>query len=220
MNGYKVNMNGNLQLNGNPLADKPVLISFSVTGGDSWQSLTLVKTQSNGHFAAVWKPDVNGNYLVKATVTATSMYNGASKTVALALTPDAEQNVFTLNSNSTITQFAFNSTSKELSFNASGPSGSTGYVSLYIPQTLISDISTLKTYVDGNQVPFKATNQGDAWLITFRYSHSQHKITVGISQRGTKHSHIAATATVDKLCNLSRDNSHLNWCFCRVVCSL
>ena len=181
MNGYKVNMNGNLQLNGVPLVDKPVLISFSVTGGDSWQSLTLVKTQSNGNFAALWTPDVTGNYLVKATVTATSMYNGASKTVALGLTPDEEENVFTLNSNSTITQFAFNSTSKELSFNASGPSGSTGYVSLYIPQTLISDISTLKTYVDGNQVPFNATNQGDAWLITFSYSHSQHKITLELA---------------------------------------
>jgi hypothetical protein len=152
-----------------------------VTGGDSWQSLTLVKTQSNGNFAALWTPDVTGNYFVKATVTATSTYNGASKTVALALTPDEEKNVFTLNSNSTITQFAFNSTSKELSFNASGPSGSTGYVSIYIPQTLISDISTLKTYVDGKQVPFNSTYQGDAWLIAFQYSHSQHKITMELA---------------------------------------
>jgi hypothetical protein len=180
-NGYKVSINGNLQLNGSPLVDTPVLISFSVTGGDSWKSLTLVKTQSNGNFAALWTPDVTGNYLVKATVTAASTYNSASKSVALALTPDEEKNVFTLNSNSTITQFAFNSTSKELSFNASGPSGSTGYVSLYIPQTLISDISTLKTYVDGNQVPFNTTNQGDAWLITFSYAHSQHKITLELA---------------------------------------
>jgi hypothetical protein len=141
----------------------------------------LVKTQSDGNFAALWTPAVTGNYLVKATVTATSTYNIASKSVALALTPDEEKNVFTLNSNSTITQFAFNSTSKELSFNASGPSGTTGYVSLYIPQTLISDISTLKTYVDGNQVQFNTTNQSDAWLITFYYSHSQHKITLELA---------------------------------------
>jgi hypothetical protein len=180
-NGYKVSINGNLQLNGNPLVDKPVLISFSVTGGDSWESLTLVKTQSDGNFAALWAPDVTGNYLVKATIMATSIFNGASKTVALALTPDEEKNVFTLNSNSTITQFAFNSTSKELSFNASGPSGSTGYVSIYIPQTLVSDISNLKTYVDGNQVSFNSTSQGDAWLIAFHYLHSQHKITMELA---------------------------------------
>ena len=62
-----------------------------------------------------------------------------------------KQNVFTLTSNSTITQFAFNSTTKELSFIASGPSGTKGYVNIYIPKTLISDISTLKTYIDGNR---------------------------------------------------------------------
>ncbi len=95
-NGYKVSINGNLQLNGSPLVDTPVLISFSVTGGDSWKSLTLVKTQSNGNFAALWTPDVTGNYLVKATVTAASTYNSASKSVALALTPDGRKKCFHL----------------------------------------------------------------------------------------------------------------------------
>ena len=141
----------------------------------------ISKNSSNGNFAALWTPDVTGDYFIKATITATSAYNGASKTVALALTPDEGKNVFTLNSNSTITQFAFNSTNKELSFIASGPSGSKGYVNIYVPQTLISDISTLKTYVDGNQIRFNSTSQGDAWLITFHYSHSQHKITMEIT---------------------------------------
>lgn len=180
-NGYKVNINGNLQLNGTALADKSVLISYSVTGGDSWQSLTLVKTQADGSFGAVWNPDVNGNYLIKATLEATSTFNAVSKTVTLALAPDAERNVFTLNSNSTITQFAFNSTAQELSFVASGPSGSTGYVSIYIPKTLISDISSLKTYVDGTEVTFQSESQSDFWLITFSYSHSEHIVTLELA---------------------------------------
>jgi hypothetical protein len=180
-NGYNVNINGNLQLNNNSLTDTSVLILFSVTGGDSWLNLTLVKTQSDGSFGAVWTPNVNGNYLVRASVVATPTFNAVSKTVTLALTPDTEKNVFTLNSNSTITQFAFNSTHKELSFIASGPSGTNGYVEIYIPKTLINDISNLKTYVDGTQVSFNSESRGDSWLITFNYSHSQHTITMELA---------------------------------------
>ncbi len=142
--GFKVEINGNLSLNGNPLSDQPVLISYSVTGGKSWQSLTLIKTLPDGHFTAVWQPNVNGNYLVNAAVDRTSTMNGATKIVNLALTPDAGQNVFTLTSNSTVTQFAFNSTTQELGFIVSGPSGTKGYVEIYIPKTLISDISSLE----------------------------------------------------------------------------
>jgi hypothetical protein len=185
-NGLKVNINGSLLLNGNPLADTSVLISYSITGGDSWQSLTLVKTQSDGSFAAVWTPDATGNYLIKTTVEGTSTFNGASKIVNLALTPDENKNFFTLNSNSTISQFAFNSTSKELSFVASGPSGSTGYVEIYIPKTLISDISTLKAYVDGTEVSFNSVSQSDSWLITFNYSHSEHRVTMELGNAEQK----------------------------------
>jgi hypothetical protein len=179
--GFKVEINGNLSLNGNSISDQPVLISYSVTGGKSWQSLTLIKTLPDGHFTAVWQPNVNGNYLVKATVDRSSTMNEATKVVNLALTPDAEQNVFTLTSNSTVTQFAFNSTTQELGFVVAGPSGTEGYVDIYIPKTLVSDISTLKTYIDGNQIAFKSESQDDSWLISFTYSHSQHTITMSIS---------------------------------------
>jgi hypothetical protein len=138
----------------------------------------MVKTLSDGKFVAVWTPSVTGNYLIKATVERSSTMNEASKTINLALTPDAEQNVFTLTSNSTITQFAFNSTTKELGFIASGPSGTKGYVNIYIPKTIINDISTLKTYLDGNEISFNSESQADSWLISFTYSHSQHTITM------------------------------------------
>jgi hypothetical protein len=178
--GFKVEINGNVSLNGNHVTDQPVLISYSVTGGASWQSLTLVKTLSEGQFVAVWNPSVTGNYLVKATVEKTSTMNEVAKIVNLALTPDSEQNVFALTSNSTITQFAYNSTTQELTFMASGPSGTQGYVDLYIPKTLLSDISQLKAYVDGVQTSFTSESQGDSWLISFTYHHSQHTITMAI----------------------------------------
>jgi len=176
--GPKVEISGKLLLSGNAIAEWPVLISYSVTGGETWESLTLVHTRSDGGFVAVWYPDVTGNYLIKASTDATSTMNAASEIVNLALTPDKNQNVFTLNSNSTITQFAFNSTSNQLSFVASGDSGTTGYVEIYIPKTIINDISQLITYIDNQQVSFNSESQGDSWLITFSYSHSEHKITL------------------------------------------
>ena len=183
--GSKVEISGNLLLNGNPVAESPILIAYSVTGGNTWQSLTLVKTLTDGAYAAVWQPDVTGNYLIKATSAATSTMNYVEKTINLALTPDASHNVFTLTSNSTITQFTFNPEDKELSFIASGPSDTNGYVNVYIPKTIINDISTLKAYLDGNQISFNSEAQADSWLISFTYSHSTHTITMTLAEPAT-----------------------------------
>ncbi|MCW4029349.1 MAG: hypothetical protein NWE92_06855 [Candidatus Bathyarchaeota archaeon] len=183
LNGLKVNINGDLKLSGQPLSNTSVLLSYSITGGSSWQSLTLVKTDASGNFAAVWTPDVTGNYLIKAAVDASSTYGAASKTVTLVLSPDAESNVFSVNSNSTISQLAFNSTSNELAFTASGQSGTHGYVEVYVPKTLISDISNLRAFVDGAEVSFSSQDQGDAWFITLSYSHSEHRITMELGVR-------------------------------------
>lgn len=185
VSGSKVEINGKLLLNGNPVAESPILVAYSITGGNTWISLTLLNTLSDGRFVAVWNPDVTGNYMVKATSEGTSTMKEANKVVNLALTPenpqDPDQNVFTLTSNSTITQFAFDPDRKELSFIASGPSDTRGYVNIYIPKTILSDISQLKAYLDGNEISFDSESQTYSWLITFSYSHSQHTITMSIS---------------------------------------
>jgi hypothetical protein len=183
-NGPKVEISGGLTLNNNPLADTPVLISYSVTGGTTWEPLTLVRTITDGSFSAVWTPDVTGNYLIKATVEETSTMDGASKTINLAITPpdpqNPDENRFMLNSNSTVRQFAFDPDTKELSFSVEGPSDSTGYVDVYIPKVILSDISTLKAYIDGDEVNFNSESVGDSWLITFSYHHSTHRITMAL----------------------------------------
>lgn len=186
-NGLRVEINGKLQLNSSALPNMPIVVSYSVTNGASWTSLTSVKTQSDGSFAAIWTPSVTGNYFIKANFEGNPTVNGASKTISLALMPDSGQpngmkNVFTVNSNSNITALTFNSTSKVLTFTASGASGTTGYVEIYIPKTLIEDISGLKTYIDGNQTAFTTQSQTDSWLVSFNYKHSQHIITLALTQ--------------------------------------
>ncbi len=182
-NEYKVEFNGQVTFNGNPLTDTPVFLSYSVNAGRDWTSLTLVNTGSDGKFIAVWKPDVTGNYLIKAMVEAAPNMNAASTIINLALTPDSndQHNVFTLTSNSTITQFTFNPNDKELSFVASGPTNTHGYVDIYIPKTILSDISLLKAYIDGTEVSYTSQSLTDSWLISFSYSHSTHTITMSLA---------------------------------------
>jgi hypothetical protein len=176
--GFKVEINGKLSSNGAPISGESVLISYSVTGGNSWESLTSVNTGSDGGFTAVWTPSVTGNYLIKAIWQGNSTFKEASTTVNLALTPCSEETVFSVTSNSTISEFAFNSTSKELSFTVSGPSNSKGYVNVYIPKSLINDVSDLKIYVDENLVTYSSESQLDSWLVSFEYSHSAHKVII------------------------------------------
>jgi hypothetical protein len=179
--GFKIEINGRLSYNGAAISGELVSVSYSVTGGSSWESLTSVKTGSDGGFAVLWAPSVTGDYMIKAQWAGNSTFNEASTVVNLALTPYSEESMFQVTSNSTISEFAFNSTSRELSFTVSGPSNTTGYVNVYIPKSLISDVSDLNIYVDENQVTYNSESQNESWVISFTYSHSVHKITIKLS---------------------------------------
>ena len=187
---FRVDINGSVTLNNKPLSDKAVLISYSVTGGRTWESLTLAQTTTDGTFSVVWTPEVTGNYLIKATVEATQTTALSEKTINLALIPDNPENpnsnMFTINSNSTIREFKFDPDNKRLTFTVEGPTGTTGTVNVYIPKATLSSISTLKAYIDdNNQVDFSSTSKGDSWLISFSYTHSIHQIALDLDATPT-----------------------------------
>jgi hypothetical protein len=144
------------------ISDQPILISYSVNKGSSWNDLTSVDTANDGSFNAEWHPTVTGNYLVKATFNGNSEYSSATVQANFAVTPYKEESTFSVTSNSTITQLAFNSTSNHLTFTVNGESGTTGYVNAYIPKTLINDVSALKVYLDEKQIDCMTESQSDA----------------------------------------------------------
>jgi hypothetical protein len=175
---FRVEISGSLIYNGTALQGRPVLLSYSVDGGKSWNQLTLVSTDYNGGFLAVWLPAVTGNYLLKAEWEGDAIYSETSTVVNFVMSPFDEQIVFSVMSNSTISALAFNSTSGELVFTISGQSGTTGYVNVYIPKSLISDASNLKVFVDENAIEFHAESLVDSWFVSFIYSHSTHEVTM------------------------------------------
>ena len=183
--GFNVQINGELAFDGTGISGAPILLSYSVTGGSSWQSLTLVDTNSGGNFSAEWLPSVTGNYLINATYAGNSAYLSVSTIVNLVVIPFTSQNaqdVFSVASNSTVSDLAFNSTSNELTFTVSGPRG-TGYVDVYVAKSLIGDISTLQVSLDGNQKSYTATSQGSSWVIYFTFGLSTHQVTVHLASK-------------------------------------
>ena len=86
--------------------------------------------------------------------------------------------MFALESNSTVTAFAFNSTSYELSFKVTGESGTTGYVKLTIAKTILPDAQNLNVTLDGKQLNYTLAQTEDSWILNFNYHHSTHQVSV------------------------------------------
>jgi hypothetical protein len=180
---FDVKINGNLTFNGMGLAGKSVRIAYSVSNGRSWESLTSVNTDSTGKFTVEWRPSVTGNILVNASYEGDSSYSGTASTVNLAILPLTSDNsgqLFSVASNSTISDLIFDSTHRQIRFTVAGPTGTTGFVDAYIAKSLISDISTLKVTSGGNKLDFDVVPQQDSWLIQFSYHHSTHAISMDL----------------------------------------
>ncbi|MGD0644018.1 MAG: hypothetical protein ABSA75_03840 [Candidatus Bathyarchaeia archaeon] len=126
-------------------------------------------------------PTVTGNYLLKAEWLGNDQIPQTSTTINFAVTPFEKETVFSVISNSTLSEISFNSTSRELSFAVSGPSGTTGYASVYVAKSAINDVSGLTVKLDGNQIAYTTESAGDSWLISFSYHHSTHEVTMNLS---------------------------------------
>ena len=178
--GFKVEIHGNLTCNDAGLSVTPILLSYSVNNGESWNDITLVNTALDGTCSAVWMPSATGNYLVKATWTGNATYPETSTFVNLAVTPFEEKYVFTVESNSTISELAFNTTGQALSFTATGPNGTRGYTRVTLAKSLIANATNIRVYLDGKQTQYSILSTDDSWLLTFNYTHSAHHVIVDL----------------------------------------
>jgi outer membrane protein assembly factor BamB len=180
--GFKVQISGNLSQDNTVISNAPILLSYSITGGATWIDLTLVNTDTNGGYIAVWTPAVTGNYQIKAKYLGNETMSGATTTVNLVATPYPEQNsqVFSVASNSTVSNLVFNSTSQELSFTVAGSTGTSGYVEACIAKSIINDPAYLKVFVDENQLNYTSMQTEESLIVYFVYHHSTHTVILGM----------------------------------------
>lgn len=177
----RVNIKGNLTLNGAGMPNEPILFSYSVNNGISWNDLTTVNTDNAGGYTILWTPSATGNYLVKAVWAGNADFAAAEKIVNFAITPYDEGSYFSLNSNSTLSTLSFDSAAKQLSFTVSGPTGTSGYIEVYVPKSLMNYVSGLSVNLDGHSLEYSSQSMNDAWLISFTYHHSTHQVTMNLA---------------------------------------
>ena len=132
---------------------------------------------------AEWLPSVTGNDVVNASYAGDTTHSATSTVVNFVVIPynsETFQNVFSVASNSTVTDLAFNSTSGQLSFTVTGPNGTRGYADVYIAKSLVNDTSAIKAYIDGDSATYTVSSTADSWILHFSYHHSTHQVTIDL----------------------------------------
>jgi len=136
------------------------------------------QTDNDGNYNVQWVNTASGPFIIKAEWTGNETYSGTSNSTTLSFLPYQDQQVFYVESNSTVSALAFNSTSMQLSFTVSGPSGTTGYVKATIAKSLLTNAQNVRVYIDENQLQYAVTSTPNSWVLTFNYFHSTHQIRI------------------------------------------
>jgi hypothetical protein len=180
--GSTILLNGKLtDANGNTLSDETVILSYAAGGSNNWVQVGSGKTNATGFYTVQWLIPASGTFAIKAQWTGSTSYRGSENTVTLSFLPVQGQNVFFVESNSTISSLNFDSASQTLGFTASGPTGTQGYTKVTIAKTLAPNADPFMVSLDGNQLNYTITSLGDNWILAFSYQHSSHQIVVNLA---------------------------------------
>jgi parallel beta-helix repeat protein len=179
--GFAVDIYGTLcDMDGEPLESEPVVLYYTFQGVENWLPITSDVTDDLGHYYAKWIPSATGYFVIKAEWSGNATYFGTKSNVSLSALPYQNQYVFSVESNSTVTGLAFNTTSWELGFSATGPSGTRGYVRVTVAKSLVANVTNIRVSLDGNESTYSVTSIDDSWLVTFDYMHSTHQVIVDL----------------------------------------
>ncbi|MFA5573166.1 MAG: hypothetical protein GX799_11425 [Crenarchaeota archaeon] len=60
----------------------------------------------------------------------------------------------------------------------SNNTGTTGYVNVNIPKSLLSDASLLVVYLDDVKIEYSLKSESESWILSFSYHHSVHSVDI------------------------------------------
>lgn len=184
--GFAVDITGCLyDSRGNSLADESVVLYYTFPGVTERFPITSGITDSFGRYYAQWIAPATGYFTIIAEWFGNATHTRAISNVTLSSLPYKNECVFLVESNSTISSLAFNTTGLELSFTAAGANGTTGYVKITLAKSLIEKIADVKVYIDGDPIEYTASSTDVSWVLTFTYLHSIHQVTIAIGGKGS-----------------------------------
>ncbi|MCW4007040.1 MAG: hypothetical protein NWF04_10705 [Candidatus Bathyarchaeota archaeon] len=161
-------------------ANETVILSYAVGDNESWFPLGSGQTNALGEYNIQWIPSASGTFMLKTHWDGNLNYTGASNTTTLSFLPYQNQQVFCVESNSTITGLNFDNDNLTLSFTVTGPTGTTGYTKAAIAKTLAPNINGVTTSIDGKTTNFTTASTNENWILSFNYTHSTHQININI----------------------------------------
>jgi nitrous oxidase accessory protein len=88
---------------------------------------------------------------------------------------------FYVESNSTVTDLFFNTTSSELFFTVNGTTGTEGYVKVTVPKSLLPNVQNVKVYLDERELDVTVTSDETSWFLSFNYLHSSHNVKISLT---------------------------------------
>jgi hypothetical protein len=180
--GYKIRVFGNLVYNEQPIENGRIVLFVSMPGVQVWQPITSTTTNSEGVYSASWIPTATGEFTLRAEYSGDVKFAKSFETKNISITESEDETVFFVESNSTLSSLAFNSTSYEMSFTVNGATGTKGYVRFTVSKELISDPTALNVYLDGSQLEYTVTDLTSTCELYFVYTHSQHTILIAMPQ--------------------------------------
>jgi fibronectin type 3 domain-containing protein len=167
---------------GMPIEGLSISLSYSVNNGQTWIDMPSVNTTSKGNFSSQWIPTATGIYMLRGTWAGNEVYQPSTSTKSLAISATSDKYVFTVQSNSTISDLSFNSDSKKLSFNVTGEQGTLGYSRIVISKDLVANGSEIKVLLDGNETSYQLSSTSSSWILYFEYHHSMHSIVASLNE--------------------------------------
>jgi len=176
--GLRIGITGNLSSNGVGLPSVPVLLSYSLTEGQTWTEISQPVTTSTGGYSALWTPMATGKYVVRAVNVENATIQGATAFADLAVVEYDTESFFSVTSNSTISSLSYESANRELKFDVSGSNGTTGYVEVAIAKSLIEDIQAAEVRLNGATIEYSSSSSDTNLFLYFSYSHSTQSVAI------------------------------------------
>lgn len=184
--GFQVDIGVNVTYRGKPWTNWPAIVVAYIAPleGDIWAwqwmnlPLTLIgvgNTTKDGTYSVVWMPTASGTWWISAGLvsfwpaTDGDYPEEASDALSLNVIPHGDS-VFSVVSNSTVSELTFNSTGMELYFTVEGLSGTTGFINVFISKTLLQNPSALEIYINNtrlNPEQYGISSIDNSWLLHF-----------------------------------------------------
>lgn len=117
--------------------------------------------------------------------TPTPTLTPSPSTTPIPTTIQVDDNVFIIQSNSTISEVNFQSKYGIADFTVSGLTGTQGFVNTTIAKSILPSLDQFNAYIDGSLINVQKTEKIDYWQIYFTYTHSSHFIRLTLMDAGS-----------------------------------